>query len=65
MKTEIQCGWYRGYYDCNFRPGILMYPGAFLFRKLLPGMLESERRRIMEFVTGVKKKETLELSEPK
>ena len=40
-----------------------MYPGAFLFRKLLPGMLESERRRIMEFVTGVKKKETLELSE--
>jgi len=37
-----------------------MYPGAFLFRKLLPGMLESERRRIMEFVTGVKKKETLE-----
>ena len=27
------------------------------------GMLESERRRIMEFVTGVKKKETLELSE--
>ena len=42
-----------------------MYPGAFLFRKLLPGMLESERRRIMEFVTGVKKKETLELSESK
>ena len=40
-----------------------MYPGTFLFRKLLPGMLESERRRIMEFVTGVKKKETLELSE--
>ncbi len=25
----VQCGWYRGYYLDNFRPGILMYPGIF------------------------------------
>ena len=42
-------------------PGYCCIPGLFLFRKT--GMLESERRSKMELVTGVKKKETLELRE--
>src|SRR5699024_10181274 len=30
-EDTVQCGWYRGFYLDNFRPGILMYPGAFCF----------------------------------
>ena len=29
----VQCGWYRGFYLDNFRPGILKYPGAFCCKK--------------------------------
>ena len=31
FSVRVQCGWYRGFYFDNFRPGILKYPGAFLF----------------------------------
>ena len=31
FSARVQCGWYRGFYLDNFRPGILKYPGAFCF----------------------------------
>ncbi len=28
-SLKVQCGWYRGFYLDNFRPGIHLYPGTF------------------------------------
>lgn len=53
-KRKLQSGWYRGITD-GFRPGIVRYSGAFLCNK--------KGIRIMEFITGVKPKETVGIQE--
>ena len=75
----VQCGWYRGFFFEMIRPGMLMAFRDFLllpgndmasiqqFWKIrLPHSSSQIRERgvgSMEFITGVKEKETLEISD--
>ena len=76
FSVRVQCGWYRGFYFDNFRPGILKYPGAFLFLRDIASEIpqgytrcrkkhgiSGKGERKMELVKGVKKLETLELAD--